>query len=275
MKKRGIFGKMFHFWEKMRMSKYFVSKIFYISRIISLIILMVILAPSVHSQNWEGMRKTGFWERWAINANVGYTSYFGDLSLHDNELISKITHESGPAYGAIVSKYLNNIIGISGQILVGNLKGSNGNLAFKSELIEYNLQLRVNFVNLINNRKNHRIGVLGYAGIGQFFFTTEVEKSIEENVTTYSTYSKVPEFVMFAGGGIHYILGSNYSISAGLSLRQSYNDKLDGVIKNGDNDYYTYLNIGLTYYIPTFIKGPLRNKARIACSNFKFSLAHR
>jgi len=275
MKRNGENGNMFQFWEKILLVCIFIPMIFrYSLKIFPAVLLMGIFTQSVQSQNWEGMRKTGFWERWAITANLGYTSYYGDLSLYDEEIAGKITHESGPAYGATVSKYLNNIIGLSGQVLVGNLKGSKQDISFKTNLIEYNLQFRVNFVNLINNKKNHKIGILGFAGVGQFLFTTTVDKDVEGKISSNSYSSGVPELVIFAGGGVHYILGSNYSLSAGLSLRQSQNDKLDGIKKNKDYDYYTYLNVGLTYYIPTLVKGPLRNKARIACSNFKFASNH-
>ncbi len=276
MNRKGKIWNMFQLWEKILLVTIFMPNIFRISlKIIPAILLIGIFTKSVQSQNWEGMRKTGLWERWAITANLGYTSYYGDLSLHDKEIAGKITHESGPAYGATVSKYLNNIIGLSGQVLVGNLKGSKQDISFKTNLIEYNLQLRVNFVNLINNKKNHKIGILGFAGVGQFLFTTTVDKEMEGKVSSSSSSTRVPELVVFAGGGVHYIIGSNYSISAGLSLRKSQNDKMDGVKKNKDYDYYTFLNIGITYYIPTLIKGPLRNKARIACSNFKFASNHR
>jgi hypothetical protein len=271
MKRKSNFGKLFHLWEDILMNKVYVSKNWPVNnKIIPVLLLALVISQSSLAQNWEGMRKTGFWERWAINVNGGYTSYYGELSLYDTEFSGKIMHESGPAYGAIISKYLNNIVGVSGQILVGKLKGNKGDMSFKTELLEYNLQLRINFVNLFNNSKNHKIGVLGFAGIGQFLFTTTIDKNVEGQITSTTSAARVPEFVIFAGGGVHYILGDNYSISAGLSLRQSQNDKLDGIKKNNDTDYYTYLNFGLTYYIPTFIKGPLRNKARIACSNFKF-----
>lgn len=276
MKRESKIGKLFHLWESILMNKAYVSGIWVlIFRIFPLILLIMLFSQAVFSQNWEGMRKTGFWERWAITVNGGYTSYYGDLSRYDTELAGKIVHESGPACGAVVSKYLNNIFGVSGQLLIGSLEGSKNNLSFKTELLEYNLQLRINFVNLFNNKRNHRIGVLGFAGLGQFLFTTTLYNTVEGQITSKTNSSRVPEFVIFAGGGVHYILWKNYSISAGLSLRQCQNDKLDGIKKNGNNDYYTYLSVGLTYYIPTFIKGPLRNKARIACSNFKFASGHR
>lgn len=277
MKRKVENGKIFQNWDKILVFGLSYEKIFlFLTNRFTSILFVLFLTQTLQSQNWEGMRKTGFWERWAITANCGYTSYYGDLSLYDDEFKGKITHESGPAYGALISKYLNNIFGISGQVLVGNLKGSKEEISFKTNLIEYNLQLRINFLNLINNKKNHRLGILGFAGVGQYLFTTTVEKELEGKVTTsVSTSSRVPELVVFAGGGVHYIIASNYSVSAGLSLRQSQNDKLDGVKKNNDYDYYTYLNVGLTYYIPTLVKGPLRNKARIACSNFKFASNHR
>ncbi len=239
--------------------------------VISVMIVAMINSQSVNSQNWEGSRKIGIWERWAVTMNYGYVSYFGDLSRYDKDIRGKLVKESGSGYSMIISKYINNIYGISGQLLAGNMKGTKDNFSFTTELIEYNLQFRINFINLINNSRDHKFGILGYAGIGQFLFTTTSEKNVEEIITTTTYAVKTPEFVVFAGGGVHYIIGSNLSISASLSLRQCQNDRLDGYINHKDNDYYSFLNVGLTYYIPSFANHPLRNRARIANSNFKFT----
>lgn len=236
--------------------------------------MMIIIQP-VLSQNWEGSRKTGLWERWAFTVNGGYSSYYGDLSIYDSDISNKIMRESGPAYGAIVSKYLNNIVGISGQILIGNLKGAKENYSFSTDITEYNLQLRINFINLFNNRRDHKFGILGYAGIGQFFYSVRIKKDMEGILISNKYTSAVPEFVVFAGGGVHYIIGKNFSMSANLSLRQCQNDELDGYKHKRDNDYYSYMSMGLTYYIPSFVKHPLRNRARIANSNFKFTASIR
>ncbi len=275
MNSRSKLGNFFHLLDKpLRTSVHDLKSCHVFNRMIPVISFLLIFSETVLAQNWEGIRKTGFLDRWAITANYGYTSYYGDLSLYDHEIKGKITRESGPAYGAIISKYLNNIFGVSGQVLIGNLKGSKDNLSFNTELLEYNLQFRINFINLFNNYREHKIGLLGFAGIGQFLFTTTTQKNVEGKISTQTYSSGVPEFVLFAGGGAHYIIGSNLSISAGLSLRQCQNDKLDGLKNNGNYDYYTYLNLGLTYYVPSFAKRPLRNKARIACSNFKFASNH-
>ena len=54
-------------------------------------------------------------------------------------------------------------------------------------------------------------------------------------------------------------------------MRQCRNDRLDDYVKNDDFDYYSYLSIGISYYINTFKKAPLKNKARLANNNFLFN----
>jgi hypothetical protein len=131
-------------------------------------------------------------------------------------------------------------------------------------LAEYNLQASVDIVKLFTENRAPKFGFEGYAGLGQYLFkvTPYGIREAEENVTIHET--GVPEFVYFTGAGAHYHLGQNFAITASLSLHQAQNDKLDNLVKNNNYDYYCYLSMGLTYYINSFKKAPLRNKARIA-----------
>lgn len=47
---------------------------------------------------------------------------------------------------------------------------------------------------------------------------------------------------------------SNLGITADLSIHQCQNDRLDDEVKNDDYDYFSYLNIGVSYFINTVRK---------------------
>ena len=103
--------------------------------LILLFVVCVLVPQSVNAQSWGGKRSSGFMDSWAVNANVGLSSFFGDLSSFDTEISKKITEESGPAYGLIATKYFfSDKIGISGQLLFGSLKGANSsnNMSFEA-----------------------------------------------------------------------------------------------------------------------------------------------
>ncbi len=237
----------------------------------SILIFGIFISYSGYSQAWGGTQINGLLTNWTVNINAGFTSYFGDLSLHDLNIGAKLEKESGSAFGLIITKNIfRDAIGLSGQLIAGNLQGRKDEISFSAKLLEYNLHARIDFVDLWMLRKNHAMGVVGFAGIGQFIFETKKVESNEGFDLTYDHASRVPEFVFFFGGGVYYKLNSNIGITADLALRQCQNDRLDDYVKNDDFDYYSYLSVGVSYYINSIKRAPLKNKARIANSSFMF-----
>jgi len=235
--------------------------------IISLVI-GVCISPSCYSQKWGGNVPVVELTSWSVNINGGVTSYFGDLSLNDLNIGTKIKQESGPAMSIILTRNIyRDAIGLSGQVLAGKIEGRKDDISFSSELIEYNLHARIDFVRLFMSGKYNAFGVVGYAGGGHFIFSTEKVETNDGALKTSKQDTEVPEFVIFFGGGIYYKLNSNFGITADLSLRQCQNDRLDDYVKNDNYDYYTYLSVGISYYINTVKK----SKAHIANSNFLFN----
>ena len=233
-----------------------------------LFLLIAILPLCVYPQQWKKDRaQKELWNVWAINVNAGYTSFYGDLSSHDGNYIEKLHYESGPAIGIVITKHFDRLFAISGQIISGKLKGAYGNTSFKSEILEYNLHLRLNLVNLFAARNSHKFGIVFFGGLGNFIFNTTQIITSEGTVEEISNQSRVPELVYFTGGEIYIKLSENFSISSELSIRKCKNDMVDGKSINDNDDYYSYLNIGITYYLGCFKKGPIRNKSRIAHSD--------
>ncbi len=227
----------------------------------------IFMIPSGYSQKWSGNQHEVLHTNWSVKINGGLTSYFGDLSLNDLDIWTKIKHESGPAMSIILTRNIyRDAIGISGQVLAGKIEGRKDDITFTSNLIEYNLHARIDFVRLFMPRKYNAFGVVGYAGAGQFFFNTNKVEMNEGNLKTSKQNTEVPELVIFFGGGIYYKLNSNLGITADLSLHQCQNDRLDDYIKNDNYDYFTYLSVGVSYYIINVKK----SKTNIANSSFLF-----
>jgi len=230
--------------------------------------VFIILTPViVFSQDWGGIKPAGFWDHWSVNANAGLTSYFGDLSYHDSDVYGKLNFESGPAFGIMVTKHFNKLFGLSGELIYGNIEGGNDkSISFKTHLLEYNVQARLDFIKLFSLRRIPKFGLEGHVGLGQFFFQSTTYEISEGKVKTSIQDTGVPEFVYFFGAGAHYHLGQSFAITAELSLHKAHNDRLDNLVKNNNFDYYNYTSIGLTYYIDSFKRTPLKNKARLAHS---------
>lgn len=209
-----------------------------------------LIPENTEAQSWGGRRKPGFWDNWTINGNAGLTSFFGDLSVYDSEIMEKLTKESGPAMGAILTKHFNDKFSTSGQLLYGGFKGQNNSgSSFEANFIEYNFHLRANLINLIFQDNQSKFGLETYAGCGQFLFNVtqwnRVDGETKQNVQKTGT----PEFVYFFGAGIFYNFTDRFGVTMDVALRQAQNDKLDDLNKNDNFDYYTHMSIGISYQI--------------------------
>ncbi len=210
------------------------------------------------------------WKIWSIGMDGGVLSFYGDLSIHDNDYIDKLKYESGPGLSVNLTKHFDRLFSLSGQLLAGKLKGSNYASSFNADLIEYNLNVRLNMYNLFYPYNKGKFGVTIMAGVGQFLYYSTKTSYNEGGNSVTSHDSRVPEFVYFIGGGGFIRPTERFGISMDMGLRQCQTDWLDVLLKNDDFDYYTYWNLGIVYYIDNFIhKKPVRNKARIAHSNAK------
>ena len=188
-------------------------------------------------------------KNWEINVNTGLLSYYGDISGFDNNFIEKLTQESSLAGGLIVSKNLNSVVKLSGQIIIGKLKGLKDNLSISSEILEYNMHVRFDVLKIANTSKLSDLRFDIYAGIGNFLFNTTRNEYFEGKTNTYYTKARVPEFLYLFGSSLSYNISAKMAISADISLRQCQNDKIDDYVANSDFDYYSYLNIGISYKI--------------------------
>lgn len=235
---------------------------------LQIVLLLCFLLPLIlYPQQWKKDRaQSDQWNVWAVNANVGITSFYGDLSSHDGNYIEKLHYESGPAMGVMVTKHFDRLFAMSGQFIASKIKGSLGNTSFKSDIFEYNLHLRVNIYNLFVPYNKSKFGINVLGGFGNFVFNTTQTITTEGQVELISNQSRVPELVYFVGGGLFIQPTQSFAINTEITIRRCNNDMLDGLKKNNNDDYYAYLNIGITYYFGLFKQKPIRNKARIAHS---------
>lgn len=236
---------------------------------LQILFLLCFLIPlMIYPQQWQKDRsENDRWKVWGINASVGVSSFYGDLSSYDGNYIEKLHYESGPALSIMATKHFDRLFAISGQIIGANIKGSLDNTSFESEILEYNLHLRLNLLNLFAPHNRSKFGLNIFGGIGNFLFKTTQTITTEGQIEKITNQSRVPELVYFVGGGFFIEPISNFAISSELSIRRCNNDMLDGFKKNNNDDFYSLLNVGITYYFGRFKQRPVRNKARIAHSD--------
>jgi hypothetical protein len=231
------------------------------------ILVVMLLTQSIASANlngWSGRTSSPFLSNWSFGIHGGFTSYYGDLSLHDGHYFNKLIYESKPAFGIAVTKHLTPVFGIATQIFYGGFKSDNSSQhSFSTDIFEYNLQVRVDAVELFSPGNIARFRVQGFAGVGQFFYRATQFNNHEGEISEIVHNTGVPEFVLFFGGGLSYQITSRISISSEIAIRQAQNDKLDNFVKSENFDYYSFLSFGITYFIPGTTKiGSVNNLLR-------------
>ncbi|MBN2174759.1 MAG: hypothetical protein JW731_11555 [Bacteroidales bacterium] len=222
----------------------------------SRVLFVGVFLLSYHSLNssepdeWCGPRERVFLKNWSINLNIGYTSYFGDLSQYDLDVVNKLIYESKPAYGIKLTKYIKNKFLMSGQFIYGGFKSDFlSDHIFETTLVEYSIQAGLDLTKLLFPRISLDYGFEVYVGTGQFIFQTNVFTGIDGLQTPKTNSTRVPEFVYFFGSGFYYQLSDRFRITVDLAIRQAQNDNIDKYLAHGDFDYYSLLNIGLSYAI--------------------------
>ena len=237
-------------------------------RLLWLLLLPLFFSPAILTgQDWEGQHDYLLLRNWELNVSSGFSSYYGDLSIYDNSFSDKLSKESGPAFGIMLVKRLSPEFGFGGQILAGQLQGRKENVSMESSILEYNFQFRLNIVRMFSKTKLQNLNWDVYAGVGNFLFKSTKKTFLEGEVITEKHNARVPEFVYFVGSGISYKINEKISLGIDLSMHQFQNDKIDVTARNSDFDYFSYMNVGFTYYFRSLQKGTIRNKARIAHSD--------
>ena len=214
-------------------------------------VLFIFVQNSYSSRpdEWGGTKGRVLLENWSVNLNVGFTSYFGDLSQYDLYVINKLMVESKPAFGIKLTKHIKNF-GISGQVIYGGFKSNyRPEQSFETRLVEYSLQAGLEVLCLIMSGRSLDYGLNIFVGAGQFIFRTTQFVSNDGLQYSENGGTGIPEFVYFFGSGLYYNVSDRIGITADLSIRQAQNDNIDKYLANGDFDYYSLLSFGVTFSI--------------------------
>jgi hypothetical protein len=216
-------------------------------------LILVGLIFLIQTKSFGQYRKPpSFWSKlaqnWSVNANAGQTAFFGELSLYDDELTEKLSKEGAWAYGFAVSRQITPVIGLSGQLLIGKLEGSNSRSQFVADIMDYSVNLTLNFVNLLLPDNDAHFFLYGKMGMGQFQFESRLMFD-DPNEEDLIVLPESPEFLYLIGGGAYYVISNSFDVNFDATARLVNNDKLDGTVNKKDKDYYSYISLGFTYKI--------------------------
>ncbi len=229
-----------------------------------------------------------FIDRLSVGVNLGTVLTYTDIKQYDFGVATTYHNEIGFGAGVNAMYSLNSIFGLQGQFNYASYSGTNRlstgtsskthktahNSWFEGNLIEPTLNLNVNLTNLLfnPNHQSRKWNVYGYVGAGICSFRTIQYKLVKgddtDPVLTYEGYNskklnkvaRTNEVVMPMGLGLKYRLNPNFCITAEVSGRYLYSDKLDAFQGGTANDAYQYSSLGAVYNFSSKINQPESDK---------------
>ena len=217
--------------------------------ILTMMVLFLFQTYSYAQYDKPGYKWSNLLKHWSVGASIGQTSFYGDVSLYDNELSDKLSKEGSWSYGFKLTRQLTPVLGLQGQLLIGQLKGKNSVSNFEANIKQISLNFTLNFVNLLLPGNDSRFFVVAKVGLGEYVFDSRLRFN-DPNQADIITNPKTPEFLFLLGPAIYYKISNSFDLNADLDVQWANNDKLDGTTNNNkDDDYYTFLSVGVTYKI--------------------------
>lgn len=198
----------------------------------------------------------GLNKNWILGGNIGVTSFFGDLSVNDNELIKKLNSESDWGLGLKVGKQISPVFTFDLSYFNGKLRGSNPSLyySFSTNINEVSLSTDVSLLQMLVPDNSTGFDIYAKAGAGMSWFTSVKDQIANTDAgpdlgaqVSEETGIKNSTFYM-AGIGLSYALGYNLKAVSEFAGRFTKTDELDAHKGSTSiKDYYTVLSLGLTY----------------------------
>jgi len=216
------------------------------------LIFIIIISLSINAQ-YSSYKKNSirFIDGWSVNFNMGLTSFFGDLSVYDYDIIKKFSDESKIGTGIILSKKISNTFTMSGQILYGGLKGTkeSSNIYFIGNVLEGSFVGLVNLSQIISPKNPHRkFNVYGTLGIGLVMIKSKLyDLKTDTLIKEFGYETNTIETLIPLGGRVSYSLNTFFDFTFDISIRRVDTDKLYTQIGNNNKDYYSYFSFGITY----------------------------
>lgn len=214
---------------------------------------------SAFGQYYDNSQNAGFFENFSINANIGTTLAFADISQD----FKPYQDDWKMAYGGIFRKQLSPIFGIGGQFLMGKLHGTilkagnapNSNRYFDSEFMEVNFHAIINLSNLFfgysENRSVHLYSTIGLGFANWATIQRNLDTNNEINRSGFDANNIkawTPELSIPIGMGLYFAMGKKFGFTIEASLHRLNSDELDAQIGGKSNqDYFSYLSAGITY----------------------------
>jgi len=191
----------------------------------------------------KSLPKTSDYKNWMIGIHGGVSDANTDIATSD-------FGQRKFGFGARITKSITHNFALQGYFFTGNLAGENKDLYFENSI---NWEATLNLVFTIGNitfiDKTNRLNLYAFVGVGYMDYgQAEVKWKNANDSISKGPANSVP--VVPFGGGLKYKLTDRLVLQGEWSLHTTSDDEMDGRLVNlSENDYYTYLNLGLNYML--------------------------
>lgn len=240
----------------------------------SVLALALTSAVAQDAKQADASKQNGFFRNWSVGANAGVMLFYGDVKQYDYYPVFRYNSEYSLGYGLTLTKTLNSVIGLQGQILNGKLAGTSryakaasfrdpkDNRYFTANVFEYDFNVVINLSNLILSKRKineRKFSVYTTFGAGLTNFNTELRKlSDDALITEYGSSNpnsseklifknRTTEIVIPVSLGVKYKLNTKFDLGLETSVRFANTDKLDATAANNNKDSYQYTDFVVTY----------------------------
>ncbi len=218
-------------------------------------------------------KKKDFSKYLYVNANIGLNMNHTDVAQNK---FAPPTDTWRLGYGAYFGWQFSPIWGVRGQLTNGNLYGEKANddflkpyesVYYKASVLDYHLDLTINFNNLFAGYHDRMVNVYGIVGFGQSQWKTEsYDKATDEELRLNGTGDnyigpggagekdglggRTLVFNVPAGLGVSFRVSPKFDITFESILKTVDSDRLDTWTKGAmavKQDMYSYTSLGLTY----------------------------
>ncbi|MGC8864298.1 MAG: hypothetical protein ACP5O2_01135 [Bacteroidales bacterium] len=194
---------------------------------------------------------------WSVQTTAGYAMYFGDLSQYDEDPFRKLSHESKPSVGLLISNKFLPFLAVQGRFNLYRYKAENTlfNRRLEGHAWFGGINMQLDLVNLMAypDEVDPDIYLFLTAGAGLMRMRPTLTNLESGDPVSGSFVQKKAEVVTYFGFGANKYLSGSWDLTFEMTVNKVHSDKLDGIIKTSQNDYLVYTALGIKYNLPDLL----------------------
>lgn len=215
--------------------------------------LLIMFFMQVNAQAEDNKAKM-FYQYWQVNFNGGTSIFFGDVKQY-KILPAKDEWRLGGGFQLL--RQISPVFGFRGQMLYSHISGTRTewDRYFESDFFEFNLNAKINLLNLISGYKKSRIiDVYATLGLGFVNYNTKLRELSTHKTVREIGFGNGESFggrsfngIGTGGLGFDIRLTDKWHVNLESSSRMMNTDILDGWVAGFKYDVYNYTSIGITF----------------------------